>query len=203
MLELDQKRLYYVLAADHLLLSDTLQSEWSKKTVQISSVDLRTRTKICLVKSEAVRSNQISGKTNNNNNIEIADGINNKNKYNIAKLKKKQNNFIVFIKNLWGKYGYIGISVYLIVYVTTLGSFWLISYNRILNEEFLVQILEFLKISDRFDTLSIGSTNTPWRRFLIAWVATKITEPFRAILSASLTPHIYKRLLKRFPHWFN
>ncbi|KAL7068218.1 hypothetical protein ACR3K2_13890 [Cryptosporidium serpentis] len=201
MLELDKKRLYWVLAADHFSSSDILQNDWFKKTVQISSVDLRTKTEICLIKSKAVKSDQIDGETNNDR--EMADEGNNGNKYNIAKLKNKQNNFIVIIKNLWGKYGYIGISVYLIVYVTTLGSFWLIFYSRIINEEFLMQILEFLKISDRFDASLIGSANTFWGRFLIAWIATKITEPFRAILSASLTPYIYKRLLRKFPHWFN
>ncbi|KAG6973708.1 hypothetical protein JG688_00003401 [Phytophthora aleatoria] len=121
------------------------------------------------------------------------------------------------LKDLWRKYGIVAIGTYLTMYGAVLGSMYLAidqgwvrtnkrttskgegqsdeSFNLVTTTNKFVKIAEDLGIAQYLEVEQVSSkTGT----FLLAWIATKFTEPLRLALTIAVTPRI-ARLLGRAP----
>ncbi|ETK95787.1 hypothetical protein F441_01366 [Phytophthora nicotianae CJ01A1] len=121
------------------------------------------------------------------------------------------------LKDLWRKYGIVAIGTYLTMYGVVLGSMYLAidqgwvrtnkrtnskgegqldeSFNLVTTTNKFVKIAEDLGIAKYLEVEQVSSkTGT----FLLAWIATKFTEPVRLALTIAITPRI-ARFLGRAP----
>jgi len=98
------------------------------------------------------------------------------------------------LQQLWHDYGFVGIGTYLGVYVCTLGTMYLAISSGVLGGDVVLWFVDKLGMADHFSTdISPKSSS-----FLLAWVATKLTEPPRLAVAVILTPYI-ARMLGRAP----
>jgi len=98
------------------------------------------------------------------------------------------------LKQLWHDYGYVGIGTYLGVYVGTLGMMYVAISSGALGGDVVLWFVDKLGMASHFSAdISPKSSS-----FLLAWVATKLTEPPRLALAVILTPYV-ARLLGRAP----
>ncbi|KAG6617478.1 uncharacterized protein IUM83_02390 [Phytophthora cinnamomi] len=121
------------------------------------------------------------------------------------------------LKDLWRKYGVVAIGTYLSMYGVVLGSMYLAidqgwvrtnkrtsskgegqpdeSFNLVTTTNKFVKIAEDLGIAQYLEVERVSSkTGT----FLLAWIATKFTEPVRLAVTLAVTPRI-ARFLGRAP----
>mmetsp|Transcript_44378 Transcript_44378/g.73976 ORF Transcript_44378/g.73976 Transcript_44378/m.73976 type:complete len:245 (+) Transcript_44378:267-1001(+) len=111
-------------------------------------------------------------------------------------------------KLLWKTYGWTAIGTYLGVYLTTLGSIYVLVYNGFMqpksfsDEEdhanphiWRERVDGWLKTYLGLD-LGLDRINPKTSTFITAWFATKLTEPARFVISAMLTPRIARMLGK-------
>ncbi|TRY51750.1 Uncharacterized protein CTYZ_00003221 [Cryptosporidium tyzzeri] len=120
-------------------------------------------------------------------------------KINISDLDKKSRLLDGFgkMKNLWNKYGYASIFTYFTIYLATFISFWILAINNIINAAKLIKLISVLKLDNHINSSKIEQRmETPFGKLFIAWISTKIVEPFRLFSTITLTPYIY-RILKR------
>ena len=122
------------------------------------------------------------------------------------------------LKEMWTQYGMIFIGTYLTTYVITLGSVYVAMENGVIRtrpkknkpqvetdeeEDFdmitttnrIVALAERLGVAKWLDIERVDARSGT---FLLAWIATKFTEPFRLALTVAVTPRI-ARLLGRAP----
>ncbi|KAK9172441.1 Protein of unknown function (DUF1279) family protein [Cryptosporidium meleagridis] len=101
------------------------------------------------------------------------------------------------MKNLWNKYGYTSIFTYFTIYLATFISFWILTINNILDATKLIKLISVLKLDHHINSSKIEQKmETPFGKLFIAWISTKIVEPFRLFSTITLTPYIYK-MIKR------
>lgn len=95
---------------------------------------------------------------------------------------------------LWKKYGLIGVGTYLGVYVLTLGGMYLAVSAGVVKTGDINSLVEKLHLDKLFGKEEL---NIPPKagNFMIAWVATKLTEPVRLIITLAITPPI-SRLIR-------
>ncbi|POM71703.1 membrane protein [Phytophthora palmivora] len=121
------------------------------------------------------------------------------------------------LKDLWRKYGVVAIGTYLTMYGVVLGSMYLAidqgwvhttkrtnskgegqsddSFNLVTTTNKFVKIAEDLGIAQY---LEVERVNSKTGTFLLAWIATKFTEPVRLAVTIAITPRI-ARFLGRAP----
>lgn len=95
---------------------------------------------------------------------------------------KKRN----ILGRLWHDYGYVGVGTYLSIYVGTLGMLYVAVRSGALGADTVLNIVTKLGLESHFPS-DISSKKGD---FLIAWVATKLTEPVRASLTMAVTPRL-------------
>lgn len=88
-------------------------------------------------------------------------------------------------QRLWHDYGWVGVSTYLTVYVGTLGMLFVAIRSGALGADTVVRMVTRLGLESHFDELDPKKGD-----FLMAWVATKLTEPLRAAVTMAITPKI-------------
>ncbi|KAG7385031.1 hypothetical protein PHYPSEUDO_001967 [Phytophthora pseudosyringae] len=113
------------------------------------------------------------------------------------------------LKDLWRKYGVVAIGTYLAMYGTVLGSVYLAidqgwvrtnrranskgegqseeSFNLVTTTNKFVKLAEDMGIAQY---LEVERVNSKSGTFLLAWIATKFTEPVRLALTIAVTPRI-------------
>ncbi|CAK4703581.1 hypothetical protein LEN26_010557 [Aphanomyces euteiches] len=120
-------------------------------------------------------------------------------------------------KELWNKYGWVGVGTYLSVYVTTLGSMFVAietgllstgapkegesedgngSFNIVSATNALTEWTKSVGLGSHFNVPEVSPATGS---FLIAWVATKFTEPIRLAVTLMITPRIARYLRARKP----
>ncbi|KAE8895025.1 hypothetical protein PF005_g909 [Phytophthora fragariae] len=121
------------------------------------------------------------------------------------------------LKDLWRKYGVVAIGTYMSMYGVVLGSMYLAidqgwvhtakrssskgegqadeSFNLVTTTNKFVKIAEDLGIAQY---LEVERVNSKTGTFLLAWIATKFTEPVRLAVTLAVTPRI-ARFLGRAP----
>lgn len=121
------------------------------------------------------------------------------------------------LKDQWRKYGIVAIGTYLSMYGAVLGSIYLAidrgwvhtskissstgnqqqdeSFNLVTTTNRFVKLAEDLGIAQY---LEVERVNAKTGSFLLAWIATKFTEPVRLALTIAMTPRI-ARFLGRAP----
>uniref|UniRef100_H3GLJ1 DUF1279 domain-containing protein n=1 Tax=Phytophthora ramorum TaxID=164328 RepID=H3GLJ1_PHYRM len=121
------------------------------------------------------------------------------------------------LKDLWRKYGVVAIGTYLTMYGAVLGSVYLAidqgwvrtnkrtsskgegqsdeTFNLVTTTNKFVRFAEDLGIAQY---LEVERVNSKTGTFLLAWIATKFTEPVRLALTIAVTPRI-ARFLGRAP----
>ncbi|OII71275.1 uncharacterized protein cubi_01750 [Cryptosporidium ubiquitum] len=101
------------------------------------------------------------------------------------------------MKDLWNKYGYTSIFTYFTIYLVTFSSFWILAINNVMNASKIIKMISLLKLDNHINTSKIEQKmETPFGKLFLAWISTKIVEPFRLFSTIALTPYIYK-ILKR------
>ncbi|KAH8584051.1 uncharacterized protein ELE39_002809 [Cryptosporidium sp. chipmunk genotype I] len=101
------------------------------------------------------------------------------------------------MKNLWDKYGYISIFTYFTIYLATFFSFWVLAINNILNATKLTKLISILRLDNHINSSKIEQKmETPFGKLFLAWISTKIVEPFRLFSTITLTPYIFKMFKK-------
>ena len=96
-------------------------------------------------------------------------------------------------RTLWRRYGWVGVSTYLGVYVTTLSGLYVTvkaggivpgDVSELVKDSHIAAFhLPGLSTTDLTVTKSTGD-------FALAWIATKLTEPLRLALTLAITPSI-------------
>ncbi|KAF0752345.1 hypothetical protein AaE_006075 [Aphanomyces astaci] len=120
-------------------------------------------------------------------------------------------------KDLWNTYGWVGVGTYLGVYVVTLGSMFAAIETGLLStaapsnkddtngsdDESFNIVKATNKLTDWTKSMGLGAHfNVPdvsptTGSFLIAWVATKFTEPVRLAVTLMITPRLARFLKAR------
>lgn len=94
---------------------------------------------------------------------------------------------------LWQQYGMVGVVTYLGVYVLTLGGMYLAVSAGVVKTGDVTWIIEKLHLEKFFEgqryTISPKAGD-----FVVAWVATKLTEPVRFMITLAITPPISRFL---------
>ncbi|KNC47457.1 uncharacterized protein AMSG_02474 [Thecamonas trahens ATCC 50062] len=100
-------------------------------------------------------------------------------------------------RQLWTKYGMVGITTYLGVYVVTLSGL----YMGVKTGEIVPGDVTSLVKDYHLDALHLpGMSSTDLKvtkstgDFMLAWVATKLTEPLRLAVTLAITPSISRQL---------
>ena len=94
------------------------------------------------------------------------------------------------LKQLWHDYGWVGVGTYLSVYVSTLGVLYLALSSGLVGGNQVMSLVDFLGMRDHFPAdISPKSSS-----FIMAWVATKLTEPARLAISVLITPRVARAL---------
>lgn len=94
------------------------------------------------------------------------------------------------LRQLWHDYGWVGVGTYLSVYVGTLGVLYIALSSGLVGGNQVMRLVEALGMRDHFPAdISPKSSS-----FIMAWVATKLTEPARLALSVIITPRIARAL---------
>lgn len=109
------------------------------------------------------------------------------------------------LKDLWRKYGIVAIGTYFSLYGAVLGSMYVAisqgwvrtskrtsskedeSFNLVTTTNKFVKFAEDLGIAQY---LEVERVNSKTGTFLLAWIATKFTEPLRLALTIAVTPRI-------------
>ncbi|KAF0716789.1 Aste57867_2662 [Aphanomyces stellatus] len=118
-------------------------------------------------------------------------------------------------KELWNKYGWVGVGTYLSVYVTTLGTMFVAIETGLLSTGPAAASADGGddKEDEGFNIVTATNSLTEWTKsvglgahfnvpevspttgtFLIAWVATKFTEPIRLAVTLMITPRLARYL---------
>ncbi|AFZ79621.1 hypothetical protein BEWA_024700 [Theileria equi strain WA] len=90
------------------------------------------------------------------------------------------------------RYGKIGAGIYLGVYIVTLGFMTSMTFSGYLSSNDVRRVLERLNIS----AFKVPDMDSPFAKFTVAYILTKVVEPIRLIVSIILTVSVTK-LLKR------
>lgn len=131
-------------------------------------------------------------------------------------LAEKSKAHVGRLKDLWNKYGIVAIGTYLSMYGAVLGSIYVAidqgwvktkktskgsaaaesdEFNLVTTTNRFVTMAENLGVAQY---LELEHVNAKTGTFLLAWIATKFTEPVRLALTIAITPRI-ARLLGRAP----
>ncbi|RHY25037.1 hypothetical protein DYB32_008544 [Aphanomyces invadans] len=119
-------------------------------------------------------------------------------------------------KDLWNKYGWVGVGTYLGVYVVTLGSMFVAIETGVLSTAAPSKATDSEDKNEAFNIVTATNKLTEWTKsvglgahfnvpdvspttgtFLIAWVATKFTEPVRLAVTLMITPRLARFLKTR------
>ncbi|OQR90543.1 hypothetical protein THRCLA_22538 [Thraustotheca clavata] len=136
---------------------------------------------------------------------------------NVAQAEEKPAHFGK-LKALWKEYGVVAVGTYLSIYGVVLGSMYAAIETGVLStkkeeprkegepestESSLNIVTATNKMMDWTNSIGIGQyldipeVNSKTSAFLVAWVATKFTEPLRFGLTLMITPRV-ARLLRRY-----
>ena len=114
------------------------------------------------------------------------------------------------LAELWRRYGFIAVGTYFTIYVTTLGGAFAVFHTGLIPPE---EIIGDPKVAIEKLTRFIRSNDSllfaePYLHFLhdtpaatnlaLGWIATKLTEPLRALVTVAITPRL-ARLAGRVP----
>lgn len=109
--------------------------------------------------------------------------------------KEPQNKIIGKFKELLKKYGYIGVGVYLGIYVLTLFGIFLLLEEDILSVNTVLQKLKEYGWDNLINTEDMKTRRKT--NFAVAWVLTKFTEPVRFAVTLAVLPLVAKILKRR------
>ncbi|UVC49969.1 hypothetical protein MACK_003592 [Theileria orientalis] len=90
------------------------------------------------------------------------------------------------------RYGKIGVFIYLSVYVATLAGMNAIVFMNYLTSEHVRKALNYFNIT----SLKVPDVDSPFAKFTVAYIATKLVEPLRLVVSIMITIAV-TRILKR------
>jgi hypothetical protein len=99
------------------------------------------------------------------------------------------------------RYGWVAIGTYLGIYVSTLGTVYVLFDSHLLNVKDIIHdlsessIASFPFVQVILDKLKENATAGT---FILAWLTTKLTEPARLVITILVTPKISK-LFSRLP----
>ena len=96
-------------------------------------------------------------------------------------------------RTLWKRYGWVGVSTYLGVYVTTLSGLYVtIKAGGIVPGDVSELVKDSHIASFHLPGLSTTdlSVNKSTGDFALAWIATKLTEPLRLAFTLAITPSV-------------
>lgn len=104
------------------------------------------------------------------------------------------------VRALIKRYGFVAIGTYLSVYVITLSGFYCVLSSTLLDVETVTTLVNsFSNYLDKcnLDIFDVEKINPKASIFTVAWLATKVTEPLRLVLSAAITPYVGRYYYKR------
>lgn len=114
------------------------------------------------------------------------------------------------LSELWHRYGYIFLGTYLSIYLGALGGGFAVFHSGLIPPEMIigdtnVAIEKLVKFIRSHDSLLFAEPylhtiqDTPAvTNLTLAWIATKLTEPLRALITVAITPRL-ARLAGRVP----
>mmetsp|Transcript_9667 Transcript_9667/g.17001 ORF Transcript_9667/g.17001 Transcript_9667/m.17001 type:complete len:237 (-) Transcript_9667:123-833(-) len=95
------------------------------------------------------------------------------------------------IKLLIQQYGAVGMGVYGMVYVSTLGGIYFLADQDIIVAADAIAMLKSTGLDHYVD---MSGVNKKMGDFALAWILTKFTEPLRLVVSVSITPMVARAL---------
>ncbi|UVC54698.1 hypothetical protein MACJ_003668 [Theileria orientalis] len=90
------------------------------------------------------------------------------------------------------RYGKIGVFIYLTVYVATLAGMNAIVFMNYLTSDHVRKALHYFNIT----SLKVPDVDSPFAKFTVAYIATKLVEPLRLVVAIMITIAV-TRILKR------
>ena len=103
--------------------------------------------------------------------------------------EKKRNT----LQRLWHDYGWVGVGTHITLYLGTLGMLYVAVRSGALGADTVMNLVTKLGLESHFDGVDSKKGD-----FIVAWIATKLTEPPRAVVTLAITPKL-ARMLGRAP----
>ncbi|VTZ70434.1 conserved protein, unknown function [Plasmodium chabaudi chabaudi] len=137
-----------------------------------------------------------------NNNKSFMDIYNEeKNKYKLRKEKLLQSQEKLInkskiahsnIKNFFKKYGYVGLGTYFGVFLITFFASYLFVHFKYISLSDLKYLSEKMHLNKYIDDDLHKKIDSLWGELIFAYIASKVTEPLRIVITVIITPYIAK-----------
>ncbi|KAI4836488.1 hypothetical protein MKS88_004285 [Plasmodium brasilianum] len=103
------------------------------------------------------------------------------------------------VKKFFKKYGYVGLGTYFIVFLMTFCSSYFFVHFKYISLSDLKYISEKMHLNKYIDDDLHKKIDSVWGEILFAYIASKIAEPLRIVITILITPYIAKviKLKKR------
>ncbi|VWU50817.1 conserved protein, unknown function [Hepatocystis sp. ex Piliocolobus tephrosceles] len=198
---------------NHILVKYNKKAEklklYSKEHIYRTAI-MNTKKKISnfLKRNNSNNNITIDGNIKENNNINTKNNrffmdiyYEEKTKYKLRKEKlfKAQQEFInkskiaqSRLKAFFKKYGYVGIGTYFTVFLITFGCSYLCVHFKYISLSDLTYYAEKMHLSKYITDDVHKKIDSLWGELIFAYIASKITEPVRILITIIITPYIAK-----------
>ncbi|SBT78135.1 conserved Plasmodium protein, unknown function [Plasmodium ovale] len=96
------------------------------------------------------------------------------------------------IKNFFKKYGYVGLGTYFVVFLVTFCCSYLFVHFKYISLADLKYLSEKMHLNKYIDDDLHKKIDSLWGELIFAYIASKITEPVRIVITVIITPYIAK-----------
>ncbi|CRH01788.1 conserved Plasmodium protein, unknown function [Plasmodium relictum] len=96
------------------------------------------------------------------------------------------------IKKFFKKYGYVGLATYFIIFLITFCSSYFFVHYKYISLSDLKYISEKMHLNKYIDEDLHKKIDSLWGELLFAYIASKISEPLRIVITILITPYIAK-----------
>jgi len=91
------------------------------------------------------------------------------------------------LKLLWARYGVVFLSTYFGIYCITIGTMYKLVSANILSADNAIDMLNYVHLDK---VINFSAMDPRAGNLAVAWILTKLTEPLRFVLAASICPKI-------------
>ncbi|CDU20103.1 conserved protein, unknown function [Plasmodium yoelii] len=96
------------------------------------------------------------------------------------------------IKNFFKKYGYVGLGTYFCVFLITFCASYFFVHFKYISLSDLKYLSEKMHLNKYIDDNLHKKIDSLWGELIFAYIASKITEPLRIVITVIITPYIAK-----------
>ncbi|CXI99743.1 conserved Plasmodium protein, unknown function [Plasmodium berghei] len=96
------------------------------------------------------------------------------------------------IKNFFKKYGYVGLGIYFGVFLITFCASYFFVHFKYISLSDLKYLSEKMHLNKYIDDNLHKKIDSLWGELIFAYIASKITEPLRIVITVIITPYIAK-----------